>query len=150
MVGTHPCIITEGGTRMACKKCSRYVTTYQGKWRNLGTLSSQDCKPKAKRQAKRAGKAPQKQKGGAQPALPPSTLSKGLKGRTRGPNIVKKPRLQEPAEQEAPLVLSDFQHLVESEYGDLRGDHSPVRGCSIFQYRCIPRGYPPQAAAGAS
>eukprot|EP00971_Amphidinium_carterae_P077935 1541811-Amphidinium_carterae.1 len=38
MVGTHPCIITAGGTRMACKKCSRYVTTYQGKWRNLGTL----------------------------------------------------------------------------------------------------------------
>eukprot|EP00971_Amphidinium_carterae_P351387 6492088-Amphidinium_carterae.1 len=37
MVGTHPCIITAGGTRMACKKCSRYVTTYQGKWRNLGT-----------------------------------------------------------------------------------------------------------------
>eukprot|EP00971_Amphidinium_carterae_P262966 5216992-Amphidinium_carterae.1 len=31
MVGTHPCIITEGGAHMACKKCSRYVTTYQGK-----------------------------------------------------------------------------------------------------------------------
>eukprot|EP00971_Amphidinium_carterae_P004325 86336-Amphidinium_carterae.1 len=78
MVGTHPCITTAGGTRMACKKCPRYVTIYQSKWRNLGTLSRQGCRPKAKRQAKRAGKAPWKQKeGGAQPALPPGSLSKG-------------------------------------------------------------------------
>eukprot|EP00971_Amphidinium_carterae_P151566 3004684-Amphidinium_carterae.1 len=82
MVGTHPCIITAGGTRMACKKCSRYVATYQGKWRNLDTLSRQACKPKAKRQAKPVGKALQKQKGGAQPALPPGTLTKE---RTKGP-----------------------------------------------------------------
>eukprot|EP00971_Amphidinium_carterae_P065389 1295578-Amphidinium_carterae.1 len=91
MVGTHPCIITAGGTRMACKKCSRYVTTYQSKWRNLGTLSRQACKPK-----------------GAQPALPPGSLSKG---RTKGPN--KKLRLLEPAEQAAPLVLSDLPNFVE-------------------------------------
>eukprot|EP00971_Amphidinium_carterae_P104290 2065367-Amphidinium_carterae.3 len=31
---------------------------YQSKWRSLGTLRKQECKPKAKRQAKRAGKAP--------------------------------------------------------------------------------------------
>eukprot|EP00971_Amphidinium_carterae_P333846 6468831-Amphidinium_carterae.1 len=36
MVGTHPCIITERGIHMACRNCKRYVTTYQGKWRNLG------------------------------------------------------------------------------------------------------------------
>eukprot|EP00971_Amphidinium_carterae_P230812 4580292-Amphidinium_carterae.2 len=29
MVGTHPCLITHGGSRMTCKKCTRYVTTYK-------------------------------------------------------------------------------------------------------------------------
>eukprot|EP00971_Amphidinium_carterae_P147269 2918463-Amphidinium_carterae.1 len=106
---------------MACKKCSRYVTTYQGKWRNLGTLSRQTCKPKAKRQAKRAGKAPQKQKGGGQPALPPGSLSKG---RTKGPN--KKRSFVEPAEQAALLVLSDLQNLVERKYGESLSDATPV------------------------
>eukprot|EP00971_Amphidinium_carterae_P122710 2429195-Amphidinium_carterae.4 len=104
------------------------------------------------------------------------------RGVLKAPTI-KKPRLQEPAEQGAPLVLSDLQYLVGSEYGEGQRDHSPVttvslmasehasqklvadarppakihafanfgrcRGYSIFQYRCIPRGYLPQAAAGA-
>eukprot|EP00971_Amphidinium_carterae_P336789 6473334-Amphidinium_carterae.2 len=30
MVGAHPCIMKNGGTRMECKKCARYVTTCQG------------------------------------------------------------------------------------------------------------------------
>eukprot|EP00971_Amphidinium_carterae_P067697 1340458-Amphidinium_carterae.1 len=34
MIGTHPCIITEGGIRMACRNYKRYVSTYQWKWRN--------------------------------------------------------------------------------------------------------------------
>eukprot|EP00971_Amphidinium_carterae_P224122 4447316-Amphidinium_carterae.1 len=61
VVGTHPCLITHGGSRMTCTKFTRYVTTYKGTWRNLGTLSKQPCKPKARRQAKWAGKAPHKQ-----------------------------------------------------------------------------------------
>eukprot|EP00971_Amphidinium_carterae_P336788 6473334-Amphidinium_carterae.1 len=88
-------------------------------------MSRQDCKPKAKRQAKRPGKAPQKQKGGAQPALPPGTLSRG---RTKGPN--KKPRLLEPAKQAASLVLSDLQSLVEREYGENLGDSSLATAAS--------------------
>eukprot|EP00971_Amphidinium_carterae_P188514 3741938-Amphidinium_carterae.1 len=122
MIGTHPCIITAGGTRMACKKCMRCGTT-SGKWRNLGTLRKQDCKPKAKRQAKRAGKAPQKQKGGAEPALPPGSLSKG---RTKGPNKILKRRLSEPAEQSAPLVLNNLHDLVEREFGESQRDKSPL------------------------
>eukprot|EP00971_Amphidinium_carterae_P005926 116950-Amphidinium_carterae.1 len=46
-VGGHCCLLTAGGTRMACRDC---------------TLEKQPCKPKAKRHAKREGKAPANQK----------------------------------------------------------------------------------------
>eukprot|EP00971_Amphidinium_carterae_P281007 5579146-Amphidinium_carterae.1 len=85
--------------------CKRYVTTYQGRWRNLGTLRKQDSaagvqalKPKAKKQAKRADC-------------------------TKGPN--KKPRLSEQTEPAAPVVLSDIQALVEREFG-ANHDNAPV------------------------
>eukprot|EP00971_Amphidinium_carterae_P305476 6070616-Amphidinium_carterae.1 len=74
-VGPHACRLTDGDTRMTCKKCGRYVTTYKGTWRNLGTIAKQPCKPKARRQKGRAGKAAHKQSGGAQPALPPGSPS---------------------------------------------------------------------------
>eukprot|EP00971_Amphidinium_carterae_P331646 6465359-Amphidinium_carterae.1 len=113
MVGTHPCIITAGGTRMACKKCSRYVTS----------LSRQDCKPKARGQAKRAGKAPQKQKGERSQRFPQEPLAKCELKVLTGPN--KKQRLLEPAEQVAPLFLRDLQNPVEREYGESQKDSAP-------------------------
>eukprot|EP00971_Amphidinium_carterae_P207033 4107666-Amphidinium_carterae.1 len=66
-VGPHACHLTDGDTRMTCKKCGRYVTSYKGTWRNLGTIAKQPCKPKARRQKGREGKAPSKQSGGALP-----------------------------------------------------------------------------------
>eukprot|EP00971_Amphidinium_carterae_P170228 3372619-Amphidinium_carterae.2 len=40
-IGDHLCVITNSGMRVACRHCKRYVTTYKGKWRNLGTLRKQ-------------------------------------------------------------------------------------------------------------
>eukprot|EP00971_Amphidinium_carterae_P138569 2745646-Amphidinium_carterae.2 len=60
-VGDHLCVITDGGTCMKCRHCSRYATSYKGTWRNLGTLRKQPCKPKKPKKGK-AGKAPQQQK----------------------------------------------------------------------------------------
>eukprot|EP00971_Amphidinium_carterae_P343774 6483739-Amphidinium_carterae.1 len=60
-VGPHTCHLTKADTWMTCKKCARYVTTHKGTWRNLGTLAKQPCKPKARRQKGRAGKAAHKQ-----------------------------------------------------------------------------------------
>eukprot|EP00971_Amphidinium_carterae_P201896 4006007-Amphidinium_carterae.1 len=98
---------------MACRNCTKNAPlTKLGKWKNLGTLWKQECKPKAKRQAGRAGKAPQREKGEALPAPPPGSLTKG---RTKGPN--KKPRLEGRPEQLAPVVLNTFQALVEQEHG---------------------------------
>eukprot|EP00971_Amphidinium_carterae_P012952 255531-Amphidinium_carterae.1 len=34
-VGPHVCHLTDGDTRITCKKCGRYVTTYKGTWRNM-------------------------------------------------------------------------------------------------------------------
>eukprot|EP00971_Amphidinium_carterae_P268684 5330198-Amphidinium_carterae.1 len=62
-VGPHQCHLTDGDTRITCKKCGRYVTSYKGTWRNMGTIAKQACKPKARRQKGRAGKAPCKQSG---------------------------------------------------------------------------------------
>eukprot|EP00971_Amphidinium_carterae_P050625 996850-Amphidinium_carterae.1 len=62
-VGPHLCQLTDGDTRITCKKCGRYVTSYKGTWRNMGTIAKQPCKPKARRQKGRAGKAPCKQSG---------------------------------------------------------------------------------------
>eukprot|EP00971_Amphidinium_carterae_P036980 726780-Amphidinium_carterae.1 len=73
----------DGDTRMTCKKCGRYVTTYKGTWRNLGTIAKQPCRPKARRQKGREGKAPSKQSGGALPALPRGSRPRG---RAPGPN----------------------------------------------------------------
>eukprot|EP00971_Amphidinium_carterae_P253736 5037112-Amphidinium_carterae.1 len=72
-VGPHRCRLTAGDTRITCTKCERYVTTYKGTWRNMGTIAKQPCKPKARRQKGREGKAPTKQSGGALPALPPGS-----------------------------------------------------------------------------
>eukprot|EP00971_Amphidinium_carterae_P309421 6148949-Amphidinium_carterae.1 len=46
---------------MTCKKCGRYVTSYKGTWRNLGTIARQPCKPKARRLKGYEGKAARKQ-----------------------------------------------------------------------------------------
>eukprot|EP00971_Amphidinium_carterae_P285204 5661694-Amphidinium_carterae.1 len=62
-VGPHLCQLTDGDTRITCLKCGRYVTSYKGTWRNMGTIAKQPCKPKARRQKGRAGKAPCKQSG---------------------------------------------------------------------------------------
>eukprot|EP00971_Amphidinium_carterae_P099284 1963921-Amphidinium_carterae.1 len=55
-VGPHACHLTDGDTRITCKKCGRYVTTYKGTWRNMGTIAKQPCKPKARRQKAETGK----------------------------------------------------------------------------------------------
>eukprot|EP00971_Amphidinium_carterae_P029221 575162-Amphidinium_carterae.1 len=34
-VGPHLCHLTDGDTRITCKKRGRYVTTYKGTWRNM-------------------------------------------------------------------------------------------------------------------
>eukprot|EP00971_Amphidinium_carterae_P099494 1968237-Amphidinium_carterae.1 len=62
-VGPHTCHLTDGDARMTCRKCGRYVTSYKGTWRNLGTIAKQPCKPKVRRQKGREGKAPSKQSG---------------------------------------------------------------------------------------
>eukprot|EP00971_Amphidinium_carterae_P274003 5438248-Amphidinium_carterae.1 len=82
-VGPHLCHRTAGDTRMTCKKCERYVTSYKGTWRNLGTLANQPCKPKARRRKGYEGKAAHKQRGGALPAPPPGSRARG---RAPGPN----------------------------------------------------------------
>eukprot|EP00971_Amphidinium_carterae_P093257 1845305-Amphidinium_carterae.1 len=82
-VGPHLCRLTDGDTRITCKKCGRYVTSYKGTWRNMGTIAKQPCKPKARRQKGRQGKAPSKQSGGAILALPPGSRPRG---RVPGPN----------------------------------------------------------------
>eukprot|EP00971_Amphidinium_carterae_P007661 151475-Amphidinium_carterae.1 len=43
MIGPHPCIIIESGTRLACRNCKRHAV--------------QLCKPKTTRQAGRSGKS---------------------------------------------------------------------------------------------
>eukprot|EP00971_Amphidinium_carterae_P050655 997144-Amphidinium_carterae.1 len=89
-VGPHLCHRTAGDTRMTCKRCERYVTSYKGTWRNLGTLANQPCRPKAKRRKGYEGKAAVKQRGGALPAPPPGSRARG---RAPGPN--KKARVTE-------------------------------------------------------
>eukprot|EP00971_Amphidinium_carterae_P012092 238209-Amphidinium_carterae.1 len=89
-VGPHLCHRTAGDTRITCKKCERYVTSYKGTWRNLGTLAKQPCKPKARRRKGYEGKAAHNQKGGALPAPPPGARARG---RAPGPN--KKARVTE-------------------------------------------------------
>eukprot|EP00971_Amphidinium_carterae_P090116 1784173-Amphidinium_carterae.1 len=76
-VGPHRCQLTDGDTRITCTKCGRYVTTYKGTWRNMGTIAKQPCRQKARRQRGREGKAPSKQSGGALPALPPGSRPRG-------------------------------------------------------------------------
>eukprot|EP00971_Amphidinium_carterae_P227334 4509033-Amphidinium_carterae.1 len=75
---------------MTCKKCERYITSYKGTWRNLGTLANQPCKPKARRHKGYEGKAAHKQKGGALPAPPPGSRARG-----RAPGPSKKARVTE-------------------------------------------------------
>eukprot|EP00971_Amphidinium_carterae_P265813 5272809-Amphidinium_carterae.1 len=82
-VGPHLCHRTAGDSRMTCTKCGRYVTSYKGTWRNLGTLAKQPCKPKARRRKGYEGKAAHKQSGGALPAPPPGSRARG---RAPGPN----------------------------------------------------------------
>eukprot|EP00971_Amphidinium_carterae_P054206 1067587-Amphidinium_carterae.1 len=56
----------------------------------MGTIAKQPCKPKARRQKGREGKAPTKQSGGALPALPP-----GARPRGRAPHASKKQKTQD-------------------------------------------------------
>eukprot|EP00971_Amphidinium_carterae_P251663 4995828-Amphidinium_carterae.2 len=85
------------------RHCKRYVTTYKGKWRNLGTLRKQECKPKAKK----------KQKGGALPAIPPGSLTHG---RNKEPR--EKPRLDDRPDLPPDDMLADLPAQVEREFGD--------------------------------
>eukprot|EP00971_Amphidinium_carterae_P153711 3047822-Amphidinium_carterae.1 len=82
-VGPHLCHRTAGDTRITCKNCERYVTSYKGTWRNLGTLAKQPCKPKARRRNGYEGKAAHKQRGRALPAPAPGSRTRG---RVPGPN----------------------------------------------------------------
>eukprot|EP00971_Amphidinium_carterae_P224312 4450247-Amphidinium_carterae.1 len=45
-IGKHSCLITPDATRIACRDCKRYITSYKGRWSNLGTFKRQPCKPK--------------------------------------------------------------------------------------------------------
>eukprot|EP00971_Amphidinium_carterae_P280556 5569530-Amphidinium_carterae.1 len=102
-VGPHSCHLTAGDTRMTCKKRGRYVTSYKGTWRDLGTIARQPCKPKARRLKRYEGKAADKQSGGAMPALPPGSRPRG-----RAPGPTKKARTkrsQAPATSSAPAAL---------------------------------------------
>eukprot|EP00971_Amphidinium_carterae_P128091 2537353-Amphidinium_carterae.1 len=95
---------------MACRHCMRYVTSYKGTWRNLGTLRKQPCKPKKPKKGK-AGKAPQQQKGGALPALPPGFLTRGKqKGACKKPRLVQD---REPLQE----TLQSLQEQVEMDFG---------------------------------
>eukprot|EP00971_Amphidinium_carterae_P204219 4052484-Amphidinium_carterae.2 len=109
-VGEHLCVITDDGTRMACRHCKRYMTSYKGTRRNLGTLRKQLCKPTKPKKGK-AGKAPQQQKGGALPALPPGSLTRGKQN-----GACKKPRLM-PDREPLHETLDSLQEQVELDFG---------------------------------
>eukprot|EP00971_Amphidinium_carterae_P282205 5602303-Amphidinium_carterae.1 len=113
-VGPHTCHLTDGDARMTCRKCGRYVTSYKGTWRNLGTIAKQPCKPKARRLKGYEGKAAHKESGGALPALPPGSRPRG---RAPGPN--KKARTAASKGPVAPFSLSESsvaaQQLSEQE-----------------------------------
>eukprot|EP00971_Amphidinium_carterae_P273937 5436914-Amphidinium_carterae.1 len=64
----------------------------------MGTIAKQPCKPKARRQKGREGKAPTKQSGGALPALPPGSRPRG-----RVPHLGKK---QKTHDSRAPIASS--------------------------------------------
>eukprot|EP00971_Amphidinium_carterae_P027140 535052-Amphidinium_carterae.1 len=120
-VGDHLCVIINSGTCMACRHCQRYVTSYKGTWRNLGTLRKQPCKPKKPKRGK-AGKAPQKQKGGALPALPPGSLT-----RSKQKKVCKKPRLM-PVGGPLHETLDSLREQVERDFGAAEasaGDQTP-------------------------
>eukprot|EP00971_Amphidinium_carterae_P039168 769854-Amphidinium_carterae.1 len=97
---------------MTCKKCGRYVTSHKGTWRNLGTIAKQPCKPTARRQKGRAGKAAHKQSGGARPALPPGTRPRG-----RAPGPSKKPKIHDAKEPAASLFQDALNSEVQRELG---------------------------------
>eukprot|EP00971_Amphidinium_carterae_P149024 2954639-Amphidinium_carterae.1 len=111
-VGPHICHITAGDTRMTCKKCGRYVTSYKGTWRNLGTIARQPCKPKARRLKGYEGKAAHKQSGGALPALLPGSRPRG---RAPGPN--KKARTQASQAQVARFPPNPLSSEAQSSLG---------------------------------
>eukprot|EP00971_Amphidinium_carterae_P018935 372895-Amphidinium_carterae.2 len=95
---------------MKCRLCSRYVTSYKGTWRNPGTLRKQPCKLKKAKKGK-AGKAPQQQKGGALPALPPGSLTRG-----KQKGACKKPRLtqdRDPVRE----TLASLHEQIQSDVG---------------------------------
>eukprot|EP00971_Amphidinium_carterae_P138245 2739236-Amphidinium_carterae.1 len=140
-VGPRTCHLTDGDTRMTCKKCGRYVTSYKGTWRNLGTIAKQPCKPKARGKLKgREGKAPCKQSGGALPALPPGSRPRG---RAPGPHKKLKshdsrtpvapsttaalnPEVQRVSEQHA----TAFSQSPAEELGGSSGDQG-LRQCAL-------------------
>eukprot|EP00971_Amphidinium_carterae_P312296 6207175-Amphidinium_carterae.2 len=120
-VGDHLCVITEGGTCMKCRHCSRYVTSHKGTWRNLGTLRKPPCRPKKPKKGK-AGKAPQQQKafkGGALLALPPGSLTRG-----KQKGSCKKPRLM-PDREPVRETLASLCEQTEREFGAAEASAGP-------------------------
>eukprot|EP00971_Amphidinium_carterae_P280860 5575914-Amphidinium_carterae.1 len=118
---------------MTCKKCGRYVTSYKGTWRNLGTIARQQCKPKARRLKGYEGKAAEKQSGGAMPALPPGSRPRG---RAPGPN--KKARTQERLAHVAPPLTAEQNleelRVTEQEFeAPVLGEEGPGGSSSAHQ-----------------
>eukprot|EP00971_Amphidinium_carterae_P158696 3146083-Amphidinium_carterae.1 len=121
---------------MTCKKCERYVTSYKGTWRNLGTLANQPCKPKARRRKGYEGKAAHKQRGGALPAPPPGSRTRG---RVPGPR--KKARVTE-SSPTTPAQLassSETQRQLDPEQEAMTLEEAPG-GTSLRDVREEPGG----------
>eukprot|EP00971_Amphidinium_carterae_P215356 4274048-Amphidinium_carterae.1 len=116
-VGQHSCIITENGTRMACRNCKRYVTTCKVTRANGVTSArcgSKSASPRPRRFWKgETGKAPPSAKKWF-PALPAGSLTRG---RTKGPR--KKKRLEDRPDVPPDDLLDDLpaQVTVEREFG---------------------------------
>eukprot|EP00971_Amphidinium_carterae_P041064 806393-Amphidinium_carterae.1 len=47
-VGPHLCHLTDGDTRITCKKCERYVTTYKGSRKHAGRKAEKGKHPASK------------------------------------------------------------------------------------------------------
>eukprot|EP00971_Amphidinium_carterae_P131802 2610614-Amphidinium_carterae.1 len=73
-------------------------------------LRKQPCKPKKPKKGK-AGKAPQQQKGGALPALPPGSLTRG-----KQKGVCNKPRLMQEREP-VRETLTSLQEQIQNDFG---------------------------------
>eukprot|EP00971_Amphidinium_carterae_P080595 1594732-Amphidinium_carterae.1 len=111
----QPAAVLEMDTRDAAAPAQRVV---QGTWRNLGTLRKQPCKPKKPKKGK-AGKAPQQQNGGALPALPPGSLTRG-----KQKGSCKKPRLM-PNREPVRETLASLREQTERDFGTAEASAGP-------------------------